>query len=446
MGGSRLSKMNVARLGKETVLTAEISPPNGENTASSDAAVKQPGSMLLVLPVPFRATPQGLAVESQAANGIRRWAAEFSGLCVAAPVIPEYLAIADPTVTWVNAAEALSGVEAKLEPLPWGYGPAAHFRLRKQVIERFVNLIGRYRYLQFAISGCTFGDWPAVAARVARKSGRAYSVHTDWVTHRITVASSPKGIRGLRRHIEARAMKSAERRVIQGSALGLFHGADCYETYRTWCSNPQLIHDVHLSSDTLISPAEMAKKMERVREGNPLRILYAGRAAAMKGPEHWLRAMGALRDNGIRFTASWFGDGPLLDQMRTWVRDMGLSDLVTLHGQATHAQIIQQIRAADVLVFCHLTPESPRILLEALTQATPIVGYTSHYPADLTKDGGGALVEQGQWKALATAITALSNDRNELARLIHAAGTTGQQYTDTAVFKHRADLIKKYLA
>jgi glycosyltransferase involved in cell wall biosynthesis len=437
--------MNLAEQVEQPAVPMGRVAGNQKVSVSSDAPPNRGTSLLLVLPVPFRSTGDGLALETQAANGVRRWASEFSGLCVAAPVIPEHLALADRTMTWVPAVEALNGVDVQLEPLPWGYGPRAHLRFTQQVSQRLGDLIPRHRYLQFAIGGCTFGDWPAVAARLAQKSGRAYSVHTDWVTHQITAASAGKGIRGLRRRLESRAMKSAERRVIQASALGLFHGADCYQTYKSWCPNPQLIHDVHLGADSLISPAETEEKTKRIREGKSLRILYAGRAAAMKGPEHWFRAMGILRDNGIRFTANWFGDGPLLDQMRGWVKELGLSDLVTLPGQTAHAQIIQQIRQADFLVFCHLTPESPRILLEALTQATPIIGYASHYPIDLTKDGGGVLVPQGDWKALATAITTLANDRDELARLVEAAGKTGQQFTDEAVFRHRADLIKEYL-
>jgi hypothetical protein len=50
-----------------------------------------PDSMLLVLPVPFGMRDGRLLVEAQAANGLDRWAENFSRVVVAAPVLPETL-------------------------------------------------------------------------------------------------------------------------------------------------------------------------------------------------------------------------------------------------------------------------------------------------------------------------------------------------------------------
>ena len=46
-------------------------------------------SMYLVLPVPFRVADGKMFVEAQAANGLDRWADNFSRVLVAAPAIPE---------------------------------------------------------------------------------------------------------------------------------------------------------------------------------------------------------------------------------------------------------------------------------------------------------------------------------------------------------------------
>ncbi len=53
--------------------------------------------MFLVLPVPFRIQGTELFFESQACNGLERWADNFELVIVAAPTIPESLAAKEKT-------------------------------------------------------------------------------------------------------------------------------------------------------------------------------------------------------------------------------------------------------------------------------------------------------------------------------------------------------------
>ncbi len=79
--------------------------------------------MLLVLPVPFRAPPEGtLLVEQQAWNGLERWAENFDRMIVAAPVLPES-ALGGRSTRWVAAESLPSRARIDFVRLPWAYRP-----------------------------------------------------------------------------------------------------------------------------------------------------------------------------------------------------------------------------------------------------------------------------------------------------------------------------------
>lgn len=402
--------------------------------------------MCLILPVPFRRDAAGeLWAELQACSGFRLWAKHFDPLTVCAPTISADHAASASSFVWRKLSDVDLPESIRFVPLPWGYAPADHLRTMHSVKRILRPLIENSRYLQFAIGGCTFGDWAAVGARLARKTRRAYAAHTDWVAHLVARDRIRGwGILGAWDRLHWRAMRIAERRVVRGASLGLFHGADCYDYFRNNCRNPHLIHNVHVSASELPSELEVAAKCSRVRDRQPLRIVYAGRMVPMKGPDHWLATLAELRDLGVPFEATWLGDGPLHEPMQAEVVRLGLGDCVQLPGFVRERErVLQSLRAADALLFCHLTPESPRVLIEALNQATPILGYDSPYPADLTLHGGGRLTPRGNPQALAAMVAKLDRDRQALATLIRDAANAGKGLTDELVFVHRAELIKQ---
>jgi glycosyltransferase involved in cell wall biosynthesis len=188
------------------------------------------------------------------------------------------------------------------------------------------------------------------------------------------------------------------------------------------------------------------QKIQSVLSGETLRICYVGRAAEMKGPLDWLQVIYKLYQNGINLEATWLGDGPLLQEMNSFVNQMGLEQQVKLLGFVENReQIFQTMKNHHLLMFCHKTPESPRCLVESLVCGTPIVGYGSHYSQGLiSKYGGGAFVPMNEWEKLADKIIELNMNRTKLGSLIQEAAKSGTIYDEENVFKHRSYLIKKY--
>ncbi len=412
---------------------------------------REMNSMLLVLPVPFRRKGDGLLIESQARRGLERWAENFDRLVVATPTIPEDLAEQDRTIDWVDSEQLECRDRVELVPLPWAYRISDFLRHYRSTRRRLAELIPRCQYLQFAISGLV-GDWAAVAAREAARQGRPFSVHTDNVGHRMMrIESRGKGLgRRLKAEVLAPPTRLHMERIFRRSELALLNGMDCYAEYKDFCKNGYLIEDIHIDEQDRPAKAAIEAKADNVRLGGPLRVCYAGRAIPIKAPLEWVRALAAARELGTEIEATWLGDGTQLEEMRTLANELGLADCLRTPGfVGDRAKVLEGIRDAHLMPFCHVSPESPRCLREALICGTPIVGYASDYSAGLLEgQGGGLLVPKHDWQALARALHELDRDRDRtrLADLIRQAASNGARFSSASAFRHRSNLIKQYLS
>ncbi len=227
--------------------------------------------------------------------------------------------------------------------------------------------------------------------------------------------------------------------------MALLQGGDTFEHYKPWNANSQCIYDTHTTADDQISPTQLEQKRQSIRSGQPLEIIYVGRAAEMKGPDDWLDVLEGLVREQVPFKARWIGDGPSLAGMRQRVDNGPLRDCVQLPGfEGDRNAIFAALRNSDIVLYCHKTPESPRSLIEALVAGCPIIGYETAYPRQLTRmSGGGAFAPQDDVVGLVALIAKLHRDRPELERLVTAAAATGSTYDENTVYADRANLMKQ---
>ena len=404
-------------------------------------------SMFLVLPVPFRMAEGKVFVECQAANGLDRWADHFGRVTVAAPVIPEAEVRNLKGFCWRDVESLEHRGRIVCQPLPWAFTPGPFARSYIATRNLLGHFIAQSQYLQFAIGGLV-GDWAAVAAMEAIQQNRRYAIHTDRVEHEVIqkTASSASGLRRLKIAVEAPLMERYHRHVIQHCSLGLWHGDDCFRAYSPWCTENHLIHDVHTKPGDLIDDATLTRKLAEIRTAEVLQLVYAGRLDPMKAPLEWLQALAVARDLGAKFEATWFGAGAMLEQARQEAQRLQLDGIVHIPGfSVRHAEMLERLQAAHAQVFTHITPESPRNLIEALVCGTPILGYNNAYAVDLlATHGGGALVPIHETKALGKVIAELARDRDKLVDVTQKAAQNGRRFTDEAVFAERSALVKQF--
>jgi glycosyltransferase involved in cell wall biosynthesis len=403
--------------------------------------------MYLVLPVPFRDFEGELQVESQAANGLDRWADNFSQVIVSAPLLPPAAAAHLAGFVWRNASTLDHRARIRFQPLPPFTSTLSFFRDLKPTRARIAATIAESQHLQFAISGL-LGDWASVAALEAIRLKRKYAIHTDCVEYELMrrTARSASRTRQLRVLVESPLTKAYHKYILEHSSLGLLHGEECFLAYGPWCSEGHLIHDVHTKQSDLIDETTLARKLEDVQTAETLRLIYAGRLHPMKAPLEWLKAVAVARDKGANLRATWYGEGALLNDALAERARLNLDSIVDFAGfVADRATLLSHVRSAHAVLFTHITPESPRNLLEALVSGTPIVGYDNPYALDLIQgEGGGVLVPIHDSQKLGETIASLAKDRQKLAKMTREAAHNGKRFTDAGVFAERSALLRQF--
>lgn len=399
--------------------------------------------LLLYAPVPLYRKNGHLFLEDQARNGLRLWAENFDYLTVMMPVTDAELPPSWGPLEMVGPN--LNRITVM--PLPMAYRPDQFLRHQSAVRAEIRNLIRQADYLSFAIGGL-FGDWGSVGCHEAYRMGRPYGVWTDRVESKVVRQSIGQGHwrQSLRARLYHHPMAWLERRLIHRAHVGFFHGRETYETYAPFCRNPQLVHDIHIRKEDHIRADALENKANHA--GQPLlNIVYMGRADPMKGPFDWVDVLKGAAEAGAQFQASWIGEGSELEAMRRRIAELGLTDRISTPGfMSDRALVLTALRDADIFLFCHKTPESPRCLIESLTSGTPIVGYEGAFARDLiSPNGGGALVPLNDVAALTDQVVKLSRDTDRLVSLIRRAAADGAPYDDVSVFHHRSELIHEHL-
>lgn len=401
-------------------------------------------SLLLVTHVAIREGANGRLIDDQTAAGIEQWCRYFDRVT--------YFGIADAakenasSAAWVSIAETSAAGRCDLKALPRAYGIASMARSFRDVRNALREAVASHRHLCFTL-GTLIGDWPAVAAQEAVRQGRGYSAWFDTVQPSV-FANKLEKVSGAKRLIGSAMVPLIERGnryLLQHSSVALLQGRDTFAYYARWASDPHCTYDTHTHVSDQISPQDLAQKMARVRSGAPIKIVYVGRAAAMKGTTDWLDVLDRLRAAGVPFEATWVGDGPELEVMRARCAGSPLGQHVNLPGfEGDRQAILRRMREADLMLFCHKTAESPRCLIESLVCGCPIVGYETPYPVGLAEaHGGGAFVPKDNVPALADLLGQLHMDRERLAQLIAAAAESGRGYNEDAVYAHRAELMRR---
>jgi glycosyltransferase involved in cell wall biosynthesis len=412
-------------------------------TNQDDGHGERMGKLLLVTAVRLRNGPRGLQLDDQTCAGICCWAERFETVTFAGILITEDAEDAT-TTSWLDVADLPCSDQLRFVPMPLAYRVGQFLKSYKRMRARLADEIRKADHMSFTV-GYLVGDWAAVAALEATSQRRKFAIWFDRVEQDVIRNGIPE--LPLRRQIKERLslpiMIRYHRYLLGKSSLALLQGMDTFSVYAPHASNPACVYDVHTHPQDFIDKARLAAKIDGILRGEPLRICYVGRAAAMKGPLDWLHALAAARSRGLSFHARWLGDGPLHAEMKELADKLGLSDVVALPGYVGDRDtILNAMRESHLFMYCHKTKESPRCLIEALVSGAPIVGYGGGYQEGLVAAyGGGAFSPVHDVVALAETLRRLDSDRLMLAALVRGAAQSGRQFDEATLYRQRSKLI-----
>jgi GalNAc-alpha-(1->4)-GalNAc-alpha-(1->3)-diNAcBac-PP-undecaprenol alpha-1,4-N-acetyl-D-galactosaminyltransferase len=175
---------------------------------------------------------------------------------------------------------------------------------------------------------------------------------------------------------------------------------------------------------------------ERVNE-----ILGCGRLVAQKGFDLLIRAFHSVAPRLPGWNVSIYGDGPLREDLRRFIAELGLQDRVFLRGVTRTPHEV--MRSAAIFALPSRFEGFPIALCEAMACGTAVVAADCETgPRELITHGeDGLLVPSGDVNALAEALLRLARSPNERARLGARAVRISEKYAPETVLKQWRDLL-----
>lgn len=145
-----------------------------------------------------------------------------------------------------------------------------------------------------------------------------------------------------------------------------------------------------------------------IKENGPYTLLSVGRLEWLKGIEYALAAVRSLVDMGYEVRYEIIGTGAAEDSIRFAIHDLGLTNVVTLHGRQPGSFVHQKLLAADVYLLPSLSEGISNAALEAMAMAIPLVSSNAGGMAEALTDGvEGFLVPARDAAAITQAIRRL---------------------------------------
>ncbi|NJL47538.1 MAG: colanic acid biosynthesis glycosyltransferase WcaL [Leptolyngbyaceae cyanobacterium SM2_5_2] len=217
-----------------------------------------------------------------------------------------------------------------------------------------------------------------------------------------------------------------------------YHGIDLTRFNPSESETRFLSPDLGAESSSLPETGVLQPEIQLLGlEATPVKILSVGRFCEKKGFPYLLQACHLLKESLINFECRIVGYGPLQAQLNAMIQELDLADQVTLVGQLTQDQVIEQYRWADMFVLpCLVTEDGdrdgiPNVLLEAMAMGVPVISTTISGITELIEPRQtGLLVPPENVTDLAAAIALLTQD-DQLRHCLGQAGcrTVRQNFT-----------------
>lgn len=166
----------------------------------------------------------------------------------------------------------------------------------------------------------------------------------------------------------------------------------------------------------------------------PLRIASVGRVTSAKGADTLLEAFSSLAPRHPGIQLIYFGDGPLVPELRIRARDLGLSERVQFAGyQADRERIYRDV---DICVQPSRRESMSNSVIEAMARGIPcVVSDVGGLPETVVDGQSGFIVPPNEPTACAEAISRLLSNDETFARFSTAAARRARSLFDPFEFQ-----------
>ncbi len=162
------------------------------------------------------------------------------------------------------------------------------------------------------------------------------------------------------------------------------------------------------------APLPLLWKEPRNNTDGKLKVIFVGALSQRKGLSYLLKAVECCKQNvTLTLIGRKAGECRALDRalhLHRWIPSL------------PHAEVLEEIRRHDVMVFPSLFEGFGLVLLEAMSQGVPVIATTHSAAPDFLRDGDdGFLVPIRDAEAIGEKLELLLSDRSQLSAMSEAA-------------------------
>ncbi len=179
--------------------------------------------------------------------------------------------------------------------------------------------------------------------------------------------------------------------------------------------------------------------------GGPLRLLYSGRLAPMKGADHLVRVASKLRSLHVPFELTICGDGPLEPQIRADITRLRLEDCVKLTGVIDFETELTPLtkHQADLFVCCHRQGDPSCTYVDVMSCGVAFVGYDNEALQGIVRhSAAGWMVPMDRTDRLAEKIAELSANCAEIVNAARKSLEFARKHSFEQTFRRRIEHLK----
>jgi colanic acid/amylovoran biosynthesis glycosyltransferase len=217
------------------------------------------------------------------------------------------------------------------------------------------------------------------------------------------------------------------------------NGAPAFLSYGKY-ANAIEYFDTRVAAHQLVTNDELAKRVEYLLLGRPLRLAFSGRLIRMKGVDHLIIVAKLLKLWGVPFSLSIYGAGELEAEIKNAIGESDLSGDVVLNGPVDFVnELLPNMKSSvDVFVCLHRQSDPSCTYMETFSCGVPIVGYDNRaFAGIMTVANVGWLVKSGEPERVAEVIQRIFANRNEIVERSQAAIALARENDFKTIFGKR---------
>ena len=199
------------------------------------------------------------------------------------------------------------------------------------------------------------------------------------------------------------------------------------------------------SCTCVMIPNCIEKLPEKTSNLKEKRLISVGRLSSEKGYKDLLKIFDLFQKNNNEWVLDIIGDGVEMPELRNYIEENHLDDVITLHGFQGKDYIEKMMLSSSIYLMSSYTESFGIVLIEAMSYGIPCIAFDSAEGArEIIKDGeNGYLISNRDYGGMIEKIETLIQDDELRIKMGKEARNSVKKYTSDVVKEEWFKLLEK---